>query len=100
MSRRPSLAELCVDVLAELDEEWRSPADFGRRLGLGHGIDHYRLALVLERLAADGFAELKAKPGSQVRKYRLAPRGEGSDRAEIRPAYPRPTEIPPRRTRR
>lgn len=70
MTRRLSLRDLRSTVLVELDDEWCSPSEIGRRLGLGHGIDHYRLALVLERLAADGYAELRARPGSSVRKFR------------------------------
>jgi hypothetical protein len=68
---RPSVLELRRLVLDELDDQWRTPSDFGWRLGLGHGIDHYKLALVLERLAADGHAELK-RTGSRVRRFRRA----------------------------
>ena len=66
---RPTLAELREIVLDELNDEWRSPSDLGRMLGLGNGVGWYQLCLVLERLANDGLAELKT-PGSTVRRFR------------------------------
>jgi DNA-binding PadR family transcriptional regulator len=65
---RPTLAQLRHWVLFELDNEWRSPTEIQRSLGLG-GHEFYRVALVLERLAADGWAERKT-PGTKVRKFR------------------------------
>jgi hypothetical protein len=70
VSRRPSLRDLRCDGFDLLDDEWRSPSEFRYWLGLGAGLDPYRLCLVLERLAADGYAELRAKPGSGYRKFR------------------------------
>jgi hypothetical protein len=70
MSRRLSLRELRIDVYRALDDEWRSPTEIAGHIGLGHGIDHYRICLILERFANDGHAEIKAKPGSSVRKFR------------------------------
>lgn len=69
MSSRPTLAQIRRWVRVELDDEWRTPTDFQHLLGLP-GSDWYRVALVLERLAADGFAELRAKRGSSRRKFR------------------------------
>jgi hypothetical protein len=69
MSRRANLAELRWIVYRELDDDWRSPTELGRRLGLGSGTSWYRLCLTLERLANDGLAELKT-PGATVRKFR------------------------------
>jgi hypothetical protein len=69
MSQRLTLAELRQTVLDELDHEWRTTTEISRTLVLGHGIDHYRLALVLERLVVDGEAEIKT-PGSTVRRFR------------------------------
>jgi hypothetical protein len=65
-----TLRELRIDVYRELDDEWRSPSEIRHRLGLDAGLDWYRLCLILERFANDGHAEIKAKPGSSVRKFR------------------------------
>ncbi len=71
MTRRPTLAELRSLVLGELSADvWRTPSEISDWLGLGHGYDWCRIALVLERLANDGLAELKT-PGSTVRRFRL-----------------------------
>lgn len=70
---RPSLAELRSVVLNELDHHWQTPTEIGARLGLDHGLDYYRLALTIERLANDGLAELKT-PGSTVRRFRRSSR--------------------------
>ena len=69
MSRRMSLDALRCRALVELDDEWVTPTELGFRLGLGHGYDWTRLALVLERLVVDGEAEIK-RPGSKVRRFR------------------------------
>jgi hypothetical protein len=70
MTARPTLAEIRAAILAQLDEDdWVTPSELGDRLGLGHGNDWYKLALVLERLANDGVAELK-HPG-RTRRFRL-----------------------------
>ncbi len=71
MSGRPTLLHLRVEILDNLDDAWRPPTYFQQRLGLG-GSDWYRVCLVLERLAADGHADLKAKPGSGRRWFRRA----------------------------
>jgi hypothetical protein len=65
------LREIRQAVLWELDDEWVTSTEMTDRLGLGHGIDWLRVALVLERLAADGLAELK-RPGSRTRRFRRA----------------------------
>jgi hypothetical protein len=69
MTRRLKLAELDYLVCELLDDEWCSVTDLQRQLGVG-GSDWYRLALVCERLANDGYAEIKRKPGSSRRKFR------------------------------
>lgn len=70
-SSRPSLEQLRTWVLDELDGTWRSATDVQRLLGLG-GSEWYRVALVLERLAADGDAERRGKRGSGYRWFRRA----------------------------
>lgn len=57
---RLSLAHLRQLVLAELDDEWRTPTEMRRTLGLS-GSDWYRLGLTLERLANDGDAEIRIR---------------------------------------
>ena len=69
MSVRWKLSELRNRALFELDDEWVTPTQLGCFLGLGHGHDWTRLALVLERLVVDGEAEIKT-PGSKIRKFR------------------------------
>ena len=71
MSRRPTLPQLRRALLFYcLDEHhWRTPSDCQQLLRLG-GHEWYRIALVLERLAADGLIELKGR-GSRVRRFRL-----------------------------
>lgn len=71
MSRRPTLAQLRRRLLEELDDTWQTPSELCDRLGLGHGIEFFMTALVLERLAADGEAELHGR-GLRVRKFRRA----------------------------
>jgi hypothetical protein len=72
MTIRVTLEQLREDALEYLeslsDDEWCTPTDFQRWVGLG-GKWWYRAALVLERLANDGFAELKT-PGSTQRRFR------------------------------
>lgn len=69
---RPTLEQLRVRLLFEVDGQWRTPTELADALGFGHGHDWVRVALVLERLAADGVLELK-RPGSRVRRFRRAP---------------------------
>ena len=69
MSRRLSLRDLHNLIVGELDGEWRTPSELCDRLGVGHGIYWYKVALLLERAAADGYAELKTA-GSRVRRFR------------------------------
>jgi hypothetical protein len=68
-----TLRELRRRILFELDWElhgdWVTSSEMTDRLGLGHGIDWLRVALVLERLANDGVVELK-RPGSRTRRFR------------------------------
>jgi hypothetical protein len=71
MSRRPSLDEIRHELVIELDEKWRTPSYFSDQLGLGHGIDYLKTALVLERLAADEQAELQRQ--GRVRRCRRMP---------------------------
>jgi hypothetical protein len=66
-----TLADLRRQILSELDDDWVTSTEITDRLGLGHGIDWLRVALVLERLAGDGLAELK-RPGSRTRRFRRA----------------------------
>ena len=70
MTRRPNLREIRRWLLAELDHEWRTPSELQQRLSLP-GSEWYRVALILERLAADGQAELRV--GGRVRRFRSAP---------------------------
>ena len=94
MTRRLSLADLRALVLALLDDEWRSPSDFRSRLRLDAGLEWYKLCLVLERLAGDGDAELKAKRGSSVRKYRRAAGMAEGERGQGRGVQRRSSEAP------
>ena len=71
MSRQPTLDEIRHELQLELDDRWRTPSYFSDQLGLGHGIDYLKIALVLERLAADGKAELQAH--GRVRSFRRRP---------------------------
>jgi hypothetical protein len=66
---RPTLAELRVRVVAVLDDEWTTPTEFCRTLGVGNGVEYYQVSLICERLANDGIAELQ-HPGSTVRRFR------------------------------
>jgi hypothetical protein len=68
MSRRSTLADLRRTLPWELGDEWVTPSEICDRLGLDDGLDWYRVALVLERLANDGLIELK-RPG-RVRRFR------------------------------
>lgn len=68
MSRVP-LSDLRPIVLDELrSDRGVTATELSDRLGL-HGFDWYKIALVLERAANDGLAELE-KPGSTVRRFR------------------------------
>jgi hypothetical protein len=71
MIRRLSLQDLHDLVVGELDGEWTTPTEITDRLGVGNDIGWLRVALILERLATDGYAGLKM-PGSRVRRFRRA----------------------------
>lgn len=65
----PTLRQLRDALLDEcLDGEWTTATECRELLGLS-GSDWYRLCVALERLAADGEAELQ-RPGSHVRRFR------------------------------
>ena len=69
MTVRWTVGELRQRALFELDPVyWTTATELCGRLGTG-GIDHYRVALVLERLVVDGHAEIKT-PGATVRRFR------------------------------
>jgi hypothetical protein len=68
VSRRPSLDEIRRELQLELDDQWRTPSYFADLLGLGHGIGWLQVALLLERLGADGQAELQGH--GRVRRFR------------------------------
>ena len=69
MSRLP-LRDLRQLILAELDEhEWITPTQVCDRLGCGHGMNWYRVALLLERLCVEGAIEIK-NPRGGFRKFR------------------------------
>ena len=70
---RATLAELREIVLDELDDQWVTPSEITDTLELDHGPSWYRVALILERLANDGLAELQT-PGSTVRRFRRSRR--------------------------
>lgn len=70
MSRRLTLDELRPLVLDELDGDWVTPSVVVDRLGLGHGIPYYQAALVLERLAHEGVAELENAASRGKRRFR------------------------------
>ena len=66
--RRYTLAEVRERVLADIaDGEWVTPNQVRQRLGIGGACAHWRVAVVLERLAADG--ELELKPGTTRHRY-------------------------------
>jgi hypothetical protein len=68
---RPTLDEFRRDLLFELalyGRAWRSASELHRAVS-NHGDDYYRVALVLERLAADGKAELQVR--GPVRRFRM-----------------------------
>jgi hypothetical protein len=69
MTRHPTLTEIRHVHLDELDDQWRTSSEFVESLGLGHGLEWLKVALVLERLVNDGAAELQ-RPGSTVRRFR------------------------------
>jgi hypothetical protein len=64
-----TLADLRLRILSELGDDWMTSSEMADRLGFGHGAEWFRVALVLERLANDGLAELK-RPGSRTRRFR------------------------------
>jgi hypothetical protein len=72
MSRRPTLDEIRreLQLELELDDHWRTPTDLQHALGLP-GPYWYRVALLLERLAADGDAELQVR--GRARRFRRRP---------------------------
>jgi hypothetical protein len=65
---RPTLADLRRDILWMLDDEWQTTTQVQRAVGVGGNL-WYRVALVLERLANDGQAELRAS--GNRRSFRL-----------------------------
>lgn len=69
MSRRPTLNEIRRDLLVQLAlcDGWRSTTDLHRAISNAGG-EWYKTALVLERLAADGKAELQVR--GRVRRFR------------------------------
>jgi hypothetical protein len=69
VSRRPTLGDLRRGVLDVLGDEWMATTRVADELQVGHGLNWYRIALVLERLAADGEIELK-RPARKVRRFR------------------------------
>jgi hypothetical protein len=71
VTRRLLRLELRHALLRELDDEWRTPTELADSLGLDHGVDWFKVALVLERLANDGEVELKGA-GTRVRRFRQA----------------------------
>jgi hypothetical protein len=70
VTRRLTLRELDYRLLHEVldDVEWLTPTECQHALNLA-GLYWYRVALVLERLVVDGYAEIK-RPGSKVRRFR------------------------------
>jgi hypothetical protein len=78
---RLSLRELRVLVLDALDDRWTTSTAIADRLGLGHGNGWERVALVLERLAHEGRAELKNPRSRGRRSFRRATRPPGRPRA-------------------
>jgi hypothetical protein len=72
MSRRPTLAQLRAAVLLELDDRWSTPTEIADRLGLDHGIGWMRVALICERLAHEGAAEIKNPRSQRKRWFRRA----------------------------
>jgi hypothetical protein len=59
-ARRLTLEELHRLAVSTIGTEWTTTYALGRRLGIGaSGMNNYRLALVLERAAADGYLELR-----------------------------------------
>jgi hypothetical protein len=65
---RLTLRELRGEVLGVLDGTWQTPTDVQHRLDLGSHY-WYRVALICERLAGDGVAELRGA-GTRVRRFR------------------------------
>jgi len=65
-----TLAQIRRELLVELalSDRWRSQTDLADAIGSGGGDNWYKAALVLERLAADGQAELQRH--GRVRRYR------------------------------
>jgi hypothetical protein len=73
MSPRIPLADLRRHVLAELDSgTWATASDIAGRLRLGHGVGWLKVALILERAAVDGDAEIQ-RPGRNIRRFRRLP---------------------------
>ena len=70
MTVRPTLAEIRFELLRLLDDRWHTPSELQWALDLG-GNEWYRVALVLERLAADGHVELRVR--GRVRRFRRRP---------------------------
>jgi hypothetical protein len=69
VTRRPTLTEFRWLVRREMDEhEWLTPSQICDRLGYGHGLTWYRVALVCERMAHEGLLELR-NPNSTGKRY-------------------------------
>jgi hypothetical protein len=69
VTRRPTLAQIRRDLLVQLalSGDWRSTSDLHGAVSKS-GDEWYKTALVLERLAADGKAELQVR--GRVRRFR------------------------------
>ena len=81
MTTRPTLNQLGQDAVDHLNYfhfsrlrgEWFTPSDLQKWLGLP-GPEWYRVALTLERLANDGFAEIEIRGNRRrFRRRRSAP---------------------------
>jgi hypothetical protein len=74
LTRRPTLAAIRRDVLDTLDgDTWLSATELESLLyGQHGGVMFYAVALVAERLAADGVLELRVSHGGRVRRFRPA----------------------------
>jgi len=65
-----TLGEIDYHCSHLLEDKWRPVSYFVREIGLRNRVDHYRVALVLERLGNDGFVEIRQREGSSRRMYR------------------------------
>jgi hypothetical protein len=60
--------EAHIDQL--LTDDWTTPTLVCDALGLGHGLDWYRVALLLERKVVAGEAEIKDPGARGARRFR------------------------------